>query len=118
MQILIFPAGLVSRIQPDGAIEDLVWQKSFIRKAIEYKRDIIPVHFSGLNRRRFYRLAKWRKKLGLKVNIEQATLPPNCARRAASTSPSRSANRYPGSRWPTTWPPESHRFNSPPTSAC
>lgn len=82
VQILIFPAGLVSRIQPDGAIEDLVWQKSFIRKAIEYKRDIIPVHFSGLNRRRFYRLAKWRKKLGLKVNIEQATLPAElCASR-------------------------------------
>lgn len=82
VQILIFPAGLVSRLQPDGSIADLVWHKSFVNKAVEYKRDIIPVRFEGLNRRRFYRLARWRKKLGLKVNIEQATLPTElCAAR-------------------------------------
>lgn len=81
-QILIFPAGLVSRLQPDGSIADLTWQKSFIQKALEYKRDIIPVRFEGLNRRRFYKTAYWRKKLGLKVNIEQAMLPAElCASR-------------------------------------
>lgn len=74
-QILIFPAGLVSRLQPGGEISDLTWQKSFVQKAIEFKRDIIPVHFIGLNRRRFYRIARWRKKLGIKVNLEQVLLP-------------------------------------------
>ncbi len=82
VQMLVFPAGLVSRLRPDGRIEDLVWQKSFIQKAIEHKRDIIPVHFEGLNRARFYKTAYWRKRLGLKVNIEQAMLPAElCAAR-------------------------------------
>ncbi len=82
VQMLIFPAGLVSRLQPDGAIEDLTWQKSFVQKAVEYRRDIIPVRFEGRNRMRFYRTARWRKRLGLKVNIEQAMLPAElCASR-------------------------------------
>lgn len=82
VQMLIFPAGLVSRLQPGGAIEDLTWQKSFVQKAVEYRRDIIPVRFEGRNRMRFYRTARWRKRLGLKVNIEQAMLPAElCASR-------------------------------------
>ncbi|MDE7347124.1 MAG: 1-acyl-sn-glycerol-3-phosphate acyltransferase [Muribaculaceae bacterium] len=81
-QIVIFPAGLVSRLQPGGEISDLKWQKAFVQKAIENERDIIPVRFVAMNRKRFYRLAKWRKKLGIKVNIEQATLPAElCASR-------------------------------------
>lgn len=83
-QIVVFPAGLVSRIGADGRIADLEWQKSFITKAIEYQRDIIPVRFVGENRPRFYQTAKWRKKLGLKVNVEQALLPAElCAAQGA-----------------------------------
>lgn len=85
MQMLIFPAGLVSRLHPDGEIRDLAWQKSFIQKAVEYERDIIPVRFEGLNRNRFYRTAWWRKRLGVKINIEQAMLPAElCAARGNS----------------------------------
>lgn len=73
--ILQFPAGLVSRLHPGGVIADLDWQKSFVAKAIEYKRDIVPVRFEGTNSMMFYRMAKWRKKLGIKVNIEQTLLP-------------------------------------------
>ncbi len=81
-QILIFPAGLVSRLQPDGTIQDLVWHKSFVDRAIEHQRDIIPIRFEGLNRRSFYRTAKVRKNIGLKVNVEQALLPAElCAAR-------------------------------------
>lgn len=81
-QIVVFPAGLVSRLHPGGEVHDLKWQKAFVQKAIENDRDIIPVRFVALNRKRFYRLAKWRKKLGVKVNIEQATLPAElCASR-------------------------------------
>lgn len=80
--IIVFPAGLVSRLHPGGEISDLKWQKAFLQKAMEHDRDIIPVRFVALNRKRFYRLAKWRKKLGIKVNIEQATLPSElCASR-------------------------------------
>lgn len=75
MQILQFPAGLVSRIHPDGRIADLEWQKAFVAKAIQYERDIVPVKFEGLNSGRFYKTAKWRKKLGIKFNLEQILLP-------------------------------------------
>lgn len=82
VQMLIFPAGLVSRIHPDGVIRDLMWQKSFIQKAVEFRRDIIPVHFEGLNRMRFYKSARLRKRLGIGINIEQAMLPAElCAAR-------------------------------------
>lgn len=74
-QMLIFPAGLVSRKQKGGKIKDLEWQKAFVMKAIEYQRDIIPVRFEGLNSSFFYNFAKWRKLLNIKINIEQALLP-------------------------------------------
>lgn len=83
-QIVMFPAGLVSRLKEPEArgdedngspIRDLPWKKSFVSKALEYGRRIVPVHFEAMNSMRFYRTAKWRKKLGLKVNIEQALLP-------------------------------------------
>lgn len=73
IQILTFPAGLVSR-KIKGQIIDLPWQKSFILKAVKHKRDIIPVHFSGQNTNFFYRLANIRKFLGIKANIEMLYL--------------------------------------------
>lgn len=74
-RILVFPAGLVSRLGADGKVADLRWQKTFVVKALEYGRDIVPVRFEALNRMRFYRLARLRKRLGIKVNIEQILLP-------------------------------------------
>lgn len=79
-QIAVFPAGLVSRLQPDGTVADLTWQKAFVSKAIEYHRDIVPVRFVALNSPRFYRLASRRKQLGIKVNLEQALLPSELCR--------------------------------------
>lgn len=73
-QILIFPAGLVSRKHKGGKITDLEWKKTFITKAIQTKRDIIPVHVSGENSKFFYNLANIRKFLGIKNNIEMLYL--------------------------------------------
>jgi len=73
-QILYFPAGLCSR-KIRGKIVDLEWKKHFITKAIEYKRDIIPVYFSGRNSNFFYNLANLRVLLGIKSNIEMIYLP-------------------------------------------
>lgn len=70
---LFFPAGLVSRKQAKE-VRDLEWKKTFIRKARTYKRDIIPTFISGKNSNWFYGLAKWRKRLGIKVNIEMLYL--------------------------------------------
>lgn len=71
--LLYFPAGLVSRKQK-GKIIDLEWKKTFVSKAIQYKRDVIPVHISGRNTNFFYSLANWRKRLGIKANIEMLYL--------------------------------------------
>lgn len=73
-QIITFPAGLCSRKQ-GGKIRDLDWMKSFVMKAIEYKRDIIPVHFEAKNSNFFYNIANLRKKLGIKFNAELIYLP-------------------------------------------
>lgn len=67
---LVFPAGLVSRKQSGGIIKDLEWKKSFITKAKQYKRNIVPVYVEGCNSRFFYNLSRWRKRLGIKANIE------------------------------------------------
>lgn len=68
--LLIFPAGLVSRRQKGKKIEDLVWKKSIIQKAIEYQKPIVPVYIHARNSNKFYNIAYWRKKLGIKANIE------------------------------------------------
>lgn len=71
---LIFPAGMVSRNQ-NGKIFDLKWNKSFITKSVKYQTDIVPTFVEALNSKRFYRVAKWRKRLGIKLNIEMLLLP-------------------------------------------
>lgn len=73
IQILTFPAGLVSR-KIKGQIADLEWKKNFIIKAKKHQRDIIPVHMSGRNTNFFYNLANIRKALGIKSNIEMLYL--------------------------------------------
>lgn len=74
MQILTFPSGLVSR-KIKGRIADLAWKKNFIHKAIEHKRDVIPVYFTGRNSNWFYFLAKLRKFLHISWNLEMFYLP-------------------------------------------
>jgi len=71
--LLYFPAGLVSRKQK-GKIIDLDWKKTFLTKAIKYKRDIVPVHIDGRNSNFFYNLANLRKKFNIKANIEMLYL--------------------------------------------
>jgi putative hemolysin len=73
VMILYFPAGLCSRKQ-NGEILDMDWKNTFIKKAIQYKRDIVPVHIDGRNSNFFYNLANWRKRLGIKANIEMLYL--------------------------------------------
>lgn len=73
--VVIYPAGLVSRLGDDGRIRDLVWRKMAVTKAIESRRDIVPVHFSGENSRSFYRWARLRKRLHIRFNYEMLLLP-------------------------------------------
>ena len=73
--ICYFPFGLCSRKVKRGKIQDLDWKKTFIAKSREYHRDIIPTHIDGRNSRFFYNLARLRKRLKIKANIEMAFLP-------------------------------------------
>lgn len=71
--MLFFPAGLVSR-KRKGVISDLEWKKTFISKAKQHKRDIIPTHMDGRNSNFFYNIANLREKLGVKSNFEMLYL--------------------------------------------
>lgn len=73
-QILYFPAGLCSRLI-NGEITDTEWKTSFIKQAVKYNRKIVPVYFSGENTQRFYKIAKWRKMLKIRFNMEMCLLP-------------------------------------------
>lgn len=68
--VMYFPAGLCSRKQKGGVICDLEWKSTFISKSVRNQRVVIPVHFKGRNSQFFYNLARLRKWLGIKANIE------------------------------------------------
>ena len=93
-QMIMFPAGLVSRKQK-GVIRDLEWQKSFVSKAIQHQRDIIPIFIEGKNSDFFYRLANLRKKIGLKANIEMLYLPDETFKQRGRTFTIRIGKRIP-----------------------
>ncbi|MEQ9468856.1 MAG: 1-acyl-sn-glycerol-3-phosphate acyltransferase [Ekhidna sp.] len=65
----LFPSGLVSR-KVHGEIMDLEWKKTFVTKAKKYGKPVVPVHIDGRLTNRFYRMARIRKFLGIKLNIE------------------------------------------------
>lgn len=73
-QILFFPAGMVSR-KVKGKVTDLEWKKSFVSIACQSDRSIIPVYIHAYNSKFFYNLARFRERIGLKINIEMLFLP-------------------------------------------
>lgn len=68
-QILYFPAGFCSR-KTKGEICDIEWKKTFVSKAKQHQRDIIPTYVKARNSSFFYRLANIRKFFGIKANLE------------------------------------------------
>jgi 1-acyl-sn-glycerol-3-phosphate acyltransferase len=66
----IFPAGQDSRVI-DGKIQDPVWKGTFVAQAIRHSAPIVPVHISGSNSSWFYAVASLRKRLGIRLNLEQ-----------------------------------------------
>lgn len=66
--MLMFPAGICSR-RRNGEIHDIPWSKTFITKSVEYKRDVVPMYFSGGNSDFFYKLANFSDKYVKKINI-------------------------------------------------
>lgn len=71
--VFIFPAGLVSR-KENGKVEDLEWKKTFVTRAKRNDQLIVPVFLDGELSNFFYRLSNFRKKIGIKFNIEMIFL--------------------------------------------
>ncbi len=85
-QFLIFPAGKVAR-KRKGKLDDGFWHRSFIRNAVEHKRDIIPVFIGGQNSHFFYNFSKIRKFLRIKTNLEFFLLPAEVFKKRGATIP-------------------------------
>lgn len=73
-QMMTFPAGEVAR-KHHGKLDDGKWHSSFIRNAIEFERDIIPIFIDAENSTKFYRIANIRRTMRLKTDIELFLLP-------------------------------------------
>jgi putative hemolysin len=71
--VCIFPAGLVSR-RIKGEVQDLEWKKTFITYARRNGQPVVPVYIDGQLSPFFYRLANFRKFIGIKTNIEMLYL--------------------------------------------
>ncbi len=84
LPVISFPAGLCSRYI-DGCVQDLKWQKSFVRLAQESERPIVPLFFEGYNSRHFYNIERLRRFIGLKFNIGTALLPDEMFRAKGSS---------------------------------
>lgn len=67
-QVLVFPAGLCAR-KIKGKVTEMPWKKMFVTQARRYGRDVVPMHISGYNSKRFFFFTSLSKLLGLKFNI-------------------------------------------------
>ena len=83
--IVIFPAGYCSRPLSNGILFDYGWHSTFVKMARRFGRPLIPVHISGSNSKRFYRLSTWRRRLGIKASLESILLPDEMYRQQGNT---------------------------------
>ena len=67
-QVLVFPAGLCAR-KIDGKVTEMPWKKMFVTQARKFERDVVPMHISGFNSRKFFFFTKLSMLLKLKFNI-------------------------------------------------
>lgn len=71
--LIIFPAGMVTRIHY-GQIIEPEWKKTFVSYARELQRPIVPIYIDGALSKAFYRVNRWRKRFGIKANLEMFLL--------------------------------------------
>lgn len=83
--ILTFPAGLCSR-RRQGVVSDLPWRSNFVKRAAASGRRIVPVFVEGELSDFFYRLSNFRRKIGIRFNIEMLICPTRCFRRRENIS--------------------------------
>lgn len=84
--IIMFPAGYCSRILSNKTFFDYQWHQTFVKMAKRYNRSIIPIHISGANSKRFYRLSALRRALRIKTSVESIYLPDEMFKQANTTT--------------------------------
>lgn len=67
--LIVFPAGLTA-YKKNGKIIDHTWQKSFVKSAIENKRDIVPLYFQARNSDLFYFVENFRRRIHSKIKFD------------------------------------------------
>ena len=67
-QVLVFPAGLCAR-KIKGKVTEMPWKKMFVTQSRKYEKDIVPLHISGFNSRRFFFFSWLSRILKLKFNL-------------------------------------------------
>ncbi len=82
--ILVFPAGVTARIHA-GVLKERAWESTFVTRARQTGRALVPVHVSGRNSRRFYLIHRVRTALGIDFNLEMALLVDELFRRGGET---------------------------------
>jgi len=83
--LFIYPAGLVSR-RINGQILDLEWKKTFVSRSKQHDIQIVPVFTGGAQLSNFfYNLANFRKKIGIKANLEMFYLADEMMKQRNST---------------------------------
>ena len=68
MQVLVFPAGLCAR-KIKGKVTEMPWKKMFVTQSRKYEKDIVPLHISGFNSKRFFFFSWLSRILNLKFNL-------------------------------------------------
>ena len=68
--IILFPAGEVSRITPNG-VRDGQWQNGFLKLAKKTRSPILPVHIKAKNSAWFYSLSTLYKPLGTMLLVQE-----------------------------------------------
>ncbi len=68
--LIIFPAGEVSRIRPDG-IKDTQWKKGFLKLAKKTSAPILPIYINGKNSWAFYSMSTIYKPLGTLMLVRE-----------------------------------------------
>ena len=67
--LIVFPAGLTA-YKLKGKIIDHAWQKSFIKSAVENKRNIVPLYFQARNSDLFYFVENFRRRIRSKIKFD------------------------------------------------
>ena len=68
--VIIFPAGEVSRIKPNG-VKDGKWQSGFLHFVEKTKSPIVPIHFNAKNSAMFYSLSSLFKPFGTLMLVHE-----------------------------------------------